>query len=197
MGATLTQSTDLQPTVLEMRRPWEPVPLGRDPGEAEHETRTEVERRGNTEDVCQRRPRIPEGMSVGARAVPESVAPESYTLDTALMERPGNKEIQLDLFLNYASNVKLYPKFQEYFRKAKPPLLAIWGKNDPFFLPAGAEAEAGVGIMRDLPIPVGAADDIAVGIVRDDLGIPDVGDLVRHIDCDLPAAGRARCTRAG
>jgi pimeloyl-ACP methyl ester carboxylesterase len=79
-------------------------------------------------------------------AIPESVAPESYTLDTALMERPGNKEIQLDLFLDYASNVKLYPKFQEYFRKSKPPLLAIWGKNDPFFIPAGAEA-----FRRDLP----------------------------------------------
>jgi pimeloyl-ACP methyl ester carboxylesterase len=71
---------------------------------------------------------------------PESVAPESYTLDWALLQRPGNNEIQLDLFLNYASNVKLYPKFQEYFRKSKPPLLAIWGKNDPFFIPAGAEA---------------------------------------------------------
>ncbi len=68
-------------------------------------------------------------------ANPESVPPESYTLDTALLERPGNKEIQLDLFLDYASNLKLYPKFQEYFRKSKPPLLAIWGKNDPFFFP--------------------------------------------------------------
>jgi pimeloyl-ACP methyl ester carboxylesterase len=73
-------------------------------------------------------------------ANPESVAPESYTLDMALMERPGNKDIQLDLFLNYASNVALYPAFQEYFRKSQPPLLAIWGKNDPFFIPAGAEA---------------------------------------------------------
>jgi len=71
---------------------------------------------------------------------PESVAPESYTLDWALLERPGNKEIRLDLFLDYASNVKLYPKFQEYFRQSKPPFLAIWGKNDPFFIPAGAEA---------------------------------------------------------
>jgi len=79
-------------------------------------------------------------------ANPESVPPESYTLDTALLERPGNKEIQLDLFLDYASNVKLYPKFQEYFRKSKPPLLAIWGKNDPFFVPAGAEA-----FRKDLP----------------------------------------------
>jgi pimeloyl-ACP methyl ester carboxylesterase len=79
-------------------------------------------------------------------ANPESVPPESYMLDTALLERPGNKEIQLDLFLDYASNVKLYPKFQEYFRKSKPPLLAIWGKNDPFFVPAGAEA-----FRKDLP----------------------------------------------
>ena len=79
-------------------------------------------------------------------ANPEAVAPESYTLDYALLERPGNKEIQLDLFLDYASNVKLYPKFQEYFRKSKPPLLAIWGKNDPFFIPAGAEA-----FRKDIP----------------------------------------------
>jgi pimeloyl-ACP methyl ester carboxylesterase len=79
-------------------------------------------------------------------ANPASVAPESYILDMALMERAGNKEIQLDLFLDYASNVKLYPKFQEYFRKSRPPLLAIWGKNDPFFIPAGAEA-----YRRDLP----------------------------------------------
>jgi pimeloyl-ACP methyl ester carboxylesterase len=79
-------------------------------------------------------------------ANPDAVAPESYTLDAALLERPGNKDIQLDLFLDYASNVKLYPKFQEYFRKAKPPLLAIWGKNDPFFIPAGAEA-----FRKDLP----------------------------------------------
>jgi pimeloyl-ACP methyl ester carboxylesterase len=68
------------------------------------------------------------------------VAPESYTLDSALLARPGNDEIQLDLFLDYASNVALYPKFQEYFRAKQPPLLAVWGKNDPFFLPAGAEA---------------------------------------------------------
>lgn len=79
-------------------------------------------------------------------ANPEAVPPESYTLDAALMERPGNKEIQLDLFLDYASNIKLYPKFQEYLRQSKPPLLAIWGKNDPFFIPAGAEA-----FRKDLP----------------------------------------------
>lgn len=68
------------------------------------------------------------------------IAPEAYTLDSALLARPGNDEIQLDLFLDYASNVALYPKFQAYFRDHHPPLLAVWGKNDPFFLPAGAEA---------------------------------------------------------
>jgi len=79
-------------------------------------------------------------------ANPETVAPESWTLDAALLERPGNKDIQLDLFLDYAANLKLYPTFQEYFRQWKPPLLAIWGKNDPFFIPAGAEA-----FKKDIP----------------------------------------------
>jgi pimeloyl-ACP methyl ester carboxylesterase len=68
------------------------------------------------------------------------VAPESYVLDSALLARAGNDEIQLDLFLDYASNVALYPKFQEYFRTKQIPLLAVWGQNDPFFLPPGAEA---------------------------------------------------------
>lgn len=63
-----------------------------------------------------------------------------------MLERPGNKDIQLDLFLDYASNVKLYPTFQEYFRRKQPPLLAIWGRNDPFFLPPGAEA-----FRKDIP----------------------------------------------
>ena len=69
-----------------------------------------------------------------------AIAPESWTLDAALLARRGNDEIQLDLFLDYASNVALYPKFQDYFRKHRPPLLAAWGRNDPFFLPGGAEA---------------------------------------------------------
>jgi pimeloyl-ACP methyl ester carboxylesterase len=68
------------------------------------------------------------------------VAPEAYFLDQALLDRPGNDEIQLDLFLDYQSNVGLYPKFQEYFRTHQPPTLAVWGNQDPFFLPEGAEA---------------------------------------------------------
>ena len=68
------------------------------------------------------------------------IAPEAWALDSALLAHAGNDEIQLDLFLDYASNVALYPKFQEYFRTKRPPILAVWGKNDPFFLPRGAEA---------------------------------------------------------
>ena len=71
---------------------------------------------------------------------PEVIAPEGYTLDAALIARPGNIEIQLDLFLDYANNVKLYPTFHKYFRAWKPALLAIRGRHDPYFTPAGAEA---------------------------------------------------------
>jgi pimeloyl-ACP methyl ester carboxylesterase len=74
---------------------------------------------------------------------PETVAPEGYTLDAALLARPGNAEIQLDLFLDYANNIKLYPTFQQYLRTSRPPLLAIWGRHDPFFIPPGAEAFRG------------------------------------------------------
>ena len=74
------------------------------------------------------------------------IGPEAYTLDSALLSRPGIDEIQLDLLLDYRNNVALYPKFQEYFRTHRPPLLATWGKNDAFFLPPGAEA-----FRRDVP----------------------------------------------
>ena len=74
------------------------------------------------------------------------VSPDGRSLDDFYLARPGTDEIQLDLFLDYASNVALYPAFQEYFRSVRPPLLAVWGKNDPYFLPAGAEA-----FRRDIP----------------------------------------------
>jgi len=70
----------------------------------------------------------------------ERVAPEAIFLDQALLDRPQSAEIQLDLIGDYKSNIALYPKFQEFFRTHRPPTLAVWGKNDPFFLPAGAEA---------------------------------------------------------
>jgi pimeloyl-ACP methyl ester carboxylesterase len=83
--------------------------------------------------------------------VPDStaVSPDGYTLDNFYLTRPGADEVQLDLFGDYKSNVALYPAFQDYFRTRKPPLLAVWGRNDPFFLPAGAEA-----FKRDIPAAV-------------------------------------------
>jgi pimeloyl-ACP methyl ester carboxylesterase len=75
-----------------------------------------------------------------------AVSPDGYSLDNFYLTRPGADEIQLDLFGDYKSNVALYPAFQDYFRTHKPPLLAVWGKNDPFFLPPGAEA-----FKRDIP----------------------------------------------
>jgi pimeloyl-ACP methyl ester carboxylesterase len=75
-----------------------------------------------------------------------AVSPDGYSLDNFYLARPGADEVQLDLFGDYQSNVALYPTFQEYFRKHKPRFLAAWGKNDPFFLPAGAEA-----FRRDIP----------------------------------------------
>ena len=71
---------------------------------------------------------------------PELVAPESWMLDLLLMQRPGNDEIQLDLFLDYRNNLTLYPQFQAFFRAAQIPTLVIWGKHDPFFIPPGAHA---------------------------------------------------------
>lgn len=68
------------------------------------------------------------------------VSPDGQNLDNYYLARPGSDEVQLDLIGDYKSNVALYPAFQEYFRKHKPPLLAVWGKNDPFFIPPGAEA---------------------------------------------------------
>ena len=79
-------------------------------------------------------------------ADPSQIAPEAATLDDALLARPGIDEIQLDLFADYRSNVEAYPAIQAYLREHQPPFLAVWGKNDPFFLPEGAQA-----FRRDLP----------------------------------------------
>lgn len=74
------------------------------------------------------------------------IEPESYTLDAALLARPGNAELQIDLKLDYKRNIERYPLYQDYFRRSQPRLLAVWGKNDPFFAPEGAEA-----FQRDIP----------------------------------------------
>lgn len=82
--------------------------------------------------------------------VPEAdrslVSPDTYTLDDAFLAHPGNDQVQLDLLMDYGTNIALYPRFQEYLRTNRPPLLAIWGKHDPTFIPAGAEA-----FRRDIP----------------------------------------------
>ena len=75
-----------------------------------------------------------------------AVSPDGIALDNFYLARPGADEVQLDLFGDYQSNVALYPAFQAYFRKHQPRLLAVWGRNDPFFLPPGAEA-----FKRDIP----------------------------------------------
>jgi pimeloyl-ACP methyl ester carboxylesterase len=75
-----------------------------------------------------------------------TVSPDGYSLDNFYLARPGVDEVQLDLFSDYKCNVALYPTFHAYFRTHKPPFLAVWGKNDPFFLPPGAEA-----FKRDIP----------------------------------------------
>ena len=75
-----------------------------------------------------------------------TVSPDGLSLDNFYLARPGADEIQLDLFGDYKTNIALYPTFQNYFRTHKPPFLAVWGKNDPFFLPPGAEA-----FRRDIP----------------------------------------------
>jgi pimeloyl-ACP methyl ester carboxylesterase len=77
---------------------------------------------------------------------PSSLSPDGYNLDQYFLERSGQRDIQLDLFYDYRNNIAMYPRLHEYFRKHQPPLLAVWGKHDPFFLPAGAEA-----FKRDLP----------------------------------------------
>jgi pimeloyl-ACP methyl ester carboxylesterase len=93
------------------------------------------------------------------------VSPDGSTLDDFYLARPGAHEVQLSLFTDYGTNVALYPKFQEYFRSHKPPLLAVWGKNDPYFLPAGARA-----FLRDLPDA--------------DLRLLDTGHFALETHCD-------------
>jgi pimeloyl-ACP methyl ester carboxylesterase len=100
---------------------------------------------------------------------PTAVSPDGYSLDNYYLSRPGADELQLDLFGDYKSNVALYPTFQKYFRTHKPPFLAVWGKNDPFFLPAGAEA-----FKRDMP--------------KADVRFLDAGHFALETHCDEIAA---------
>ena len=111
---------------------------------------------------------------------PSLVAPESYTLDQFFLDRDENEEIQLDLFKDYASNVALYPTFQEYFRKNQPPLLATWGNKDPFFLPPGAEA-----FKRDLPKAIVKFFD--TGHFALETHVNEIGEEILKFLATLPA----------
>lgn len=74
------------------------------------------------------------------------ISPDNWVVDQALLDRPGNRDIQLDLFRDYGTNIPLYPKFQAFFRERKPPTLIVWGKNDKIFPEPGAHP-----YLRDLP----------------------------------------------
>jgi pimeloyl-ACP methyl ester carboxylesterase len=106
-------------------------------------------------------------------ADPSVVSPDGRSLDDHYLARPGAHEVQLDLLLDYASNVALYPQFQAYFQKHKPPLLAVWGKNDPFFVPAGAEA-----FRRDNP--EAEVHFYPTGHFALETHCPDIAVTIRH-----------------
>jgi pimeloyl-ACP methyl ester carboxylesterase len=109
----------------------------------------------------------------GTGADPERLSPDGYELDIAYMARPGAEDIQLDLIRDYRTNLALYPDFQSYFRRHRPPLLATWGRHDPAFIPAGAEA-----YKRDLPdaeIHLLDAGHFAL-----ETHAAEIADLIRH-----------------
>jgi pimeloyl-ACP methyl ester carboxylesterase len=109
------------------------------------------------------------------------VSPDGYSLDDFYMARPGAHEAQLDLLLDYASNVALYPEFRAYFREHKPPLLAVWGRNDPFFLPPGAEA-----FRRD--IPGAAVRFLDTGHFALETHCPEIAAAIRDFLPRMPAS---------
>ncbi|MDN3546762.1 alpha/beta fold hydrolase [Mucilaginibacter aquaedulcis] len=108
------------------------------------------------------------------------VAPESYTLDQYFLDMEGNVEIQLDLFKDYANNIKLYPVFQNYFREKQPAFLAVWGDKDPFFLPAGAEA-----FKRDLP--EASINFFNTGHFALETHVNEIGEEILHFLEKLPS----------
>jgi pimeloyl-ACP methyl ester carboxylesterase len=112
-----------------------------------------------------------------------AVSPDGQSLDNFYLARPGADEIQLDLFGDYKSNVALYPAFQGYFRRHKPPFLAAWGKNDPFFLPPGAEA-----FRRDIPGAVVRFFD--TGHFALETHAAEIGAAIRDFLAPLPGKGK-------
>ncbi|KPB76144.1 Alpha/beta fold family hydrolase [Pseudomonas syringae pv. apii] len=109
----------------------------------------------------------------GTGADPEKLAPDGYNLDILYMARPGVEEIQLDLILDYRSNVAAYPAFQAYLRKHQPPLLAVWGRHDPAFIPPGAQA-----YLRD--VPNAEVHLLDAGHFTLETHAPEVADYIRE-----------------
>lgn len=99
---------------------------------------------------------------------PQNIAPDTWELDYRYLDRPHNKEVQLDLFYDYQFNLDSYPAFQQYFRDHQPPVLIVWGNNDEIFGPAGAEA-----YRKDLP--------------NAELNLLDTGHFALEEDSDLIA----------
>src|SRR5262245_996329 len=123
---------------------------------------------------------------------PTSVSPDGYSLDNFYLARPGADEIQLDLFGDYKSNVALYPAFHDYFRTYRPPFLAVWGRNDPFFLPRGAEA-----FKRDIPDAVVRFFD--TGHFARETHVQEIASAIRDFlaPLDLQPGGSALKAHAG
>jgi pimeloyl-ACP methyl ester carboxylesterase len=109
-----------------------------------------------------------------------AISPDGYSLDNFYLARPGAHEVQLDLLGDYKSNVALYPEFQSYFRRHKPPFLAVWGKNDPFFLPPGAEA-----FKRDMPDA--EVRFLDTGHFALETHCDEIAAMIRHFLGSLPA----------
>ena len=101
------------------------------------------------------------------------VSPDTWQLDHALLSRPGNDEIQLALFRDYATNPPLYPALHEYLRREHPPVLAVWGRNDPIFAPEGATAfaadapDAEIHLLDGGHFLLESAGDEVAGLIRD------------------------------
>ena len=113
------------------------------------------------------------------------LSPDGYELDIAYLARPGNDEIQLDLIYDYRTNVASYPAWHAYFREARPPMLCVWGKNDPFFLPAGAEA-----YKTDLP--EAQVTFVDAGHFALETHSPQIADKIRVFIDRLDLAGRPK-----
>ena len=123
----------------------------------------------------------------------ELISPDNWALDWARLSRPGNIDVQLDLFGDYQSNLALYPKFQAFFRERRPPTLIVWGERDPFFTVAGARA-----YLRDLPHAELHLFDAAQGVLARRAAYYPTSFRI-DAECGIGARlrGKGQCVHAG